>query len=69
MGWTPVTPGRKQSVLSGDRDRARRLGSGRLFAAAAPLNKERQKQKDVNRQHREKNLFESFAPIELWVSD
>ncbi|HEX4263730.1 MAG TPA: hypothetical protein VH597_05275 [Verrucomicrobiae bacterium] len=33
------------------------------------MNEERQKQKDVDSKDREKNLFESFAPIELWVAD
>ena len=55
--------------MRGDRDGVRRFAGRHLFTAAAALDKERQKQKNVNRQHREKNLFESFAPIELRVTD
>jgi hypothetical protein len=40
-----------------------------LLTAAAALNQEGQKQEDVDRQYREKNLFEPFAPMELWVAD
>jgi hypothetical protein len=40
-----------------------------LTAATAALNEQGQKQDDVDREHREKNLFEPFAPIELWVAD
>jgi hypothetical protein len=40
-----------------------------LPAAAAALDQERQKQEDMDRQDRKKNLFEPFAPIELWVAD
>jgi hypothetical protein len=39
------------------------------LTAAAALNKEGQKQEDVDRQDREKNLFESLTPMELWVTD
>ncbi|HWD93491.1 MAG TPA: hypothetical protein VG938_14205 [Verrucomicrobiae bacterium] len=40
-----------------------------MLTATAALNQERQEQENVDREHREKNLFESFAPIELRVTD
>jgi hypothetical protein len=55
--------------MDGDRDGVQRSRCRRLLTAATALNKEGQKEEDVNRQHREKNLFEPFPPIELWVTD
>jgi hypothetical protein len=54
--------------LSGHNGRFRRQGAG-IPAAAATLNQERQKQDDVDGEHREENFFESFSPILVRVAD
>jgi hypothetical protein len=69
MGISPMRFSGGRSVLNGRHRGGGRFGSGRLAAAAAALDEERQKEKHVDRENREKNLFEPFAPMELWIAD